>query len=466
METRLPGKDEYKKLLDLKEDHFNDLKSKDIKPSKLQETFVAFANADGGEIWIGVEDEKKTKDRLKGFQTKEEANDILHTVLELTEPAVENVDVEFIDFNDKGFVLHLNIPKSSKVHYCSNGDCFLRINARKDKIKGDRITQLGYAKGALVYEKQPIDILDVDEFEYNEILFDYMVRVKSNLDVPIFLKKQRLLSFREKELKPNVACALLFEEEPQATLDTRCAIKVYRLLTSDDTYKREQLKEAPKTINGPIENQIHEAIKLVNELLKDTSITVNGELEKFIYPSKAIHEILVNAVIHRDYSLNDDIHIRIFDNRIEVISPGKLPGYITLNNIYNERFSRNPNIVRLLHNLPDPVNHDIGEGLDTVKNEMKKAGLIDPIIEELDNSVKITIKHKRLASLEDIILNYLSEDSSNSTITNRMVRDLSGEDDVNKIKKAFQKLRKLGKIEPVDENASAFNFSYKIIDKA
>gem|GEM_PF-4214037 len=61
-----------------------------------------------------------------------------------------------------------------------------------------------------------------------------------------------------------------------------------------------------------------------------------------------------------------------------------------------------------------------------------------------------------------MILNYHSEDSENRTITNRIVRDLSGEDDVNKIKKAFQKLRKLDKIEPVDENATAFNYSYKI----
>ena len=86
------------------------------------------------------------------------------------------------------------------------------------------------------------------------------------------------------------------------------------------------------------------------------------------YPSDAISEVVVNAVIHRDYSLSDDIHIKVFDNRVEVISPGKLPGYITLDNIYEERFSRNPNLVRMLHNLPDPVNHDIGEGLDTARN--------------------------------------------------------------------------------------------------
>lgn len=461
MITTTITKSEELELLKIEEDHFHDIKSKNISPSKLQETFVAFANADGGELYIGIEDEKVNGNRLVGFTKKEDANDILHTLLELTNPSVENIDLEFLQLLDGTFVLYLSIPKSPKVHYCANGDCFLRINARKEKIKGDRITQLGYAKGALVYEKQPVEIAEVEEYLENENVIEYMTRVNTKLKPEIFLRKQRLFTKKDSDFKPNVGCVLLFDDEPQATLDTRCAIKVYRLLTSDSEYKREQLKSLPKTINGPIEKQILEAIVEVQDQLKDASVTVDGELEKLNYPDKAIHEILVNAVVHRDYSLNDDIHIRIFDNRIEVLSPGKLPGYITRDNIYDERFSRNPNLVRMLHNLPNPVNHDIGEGLDTARNEMKKAGLVDPVIEETDNAVKITIKHKKIASLEDIIISYLSQDPKR-TITNKIVRTLSGEDDVNKVKKSFQKLRKLDKIEAVDEKASAFDFAYKL----
>jgi ATP-dependent DNA helicase RecG len=419
MNTRTSTKSEENELLKIEEDHFHDVKSKNISPSKLQETFVAFANADGGELFIGIEDQKEKGNRLMGFLKKEEANDILHTLLELTNPSVENIDIEFIQLLDNTFVLYISIPKSPKVHYCANGDCFLRINARKEKIKGDRITQLGYAKGALVYEKFPVEIAEIEEYLENENVREYMTRVGTKLQPETFLRKQRLFTKKDLEFKPNVACVLLFDDEPQATLDTRCAIKVYRLLTSDNEYKREQLKSHPKTINGPIEKQILEAISEVQDQLKDSSVTVDGVLEKLNYPDKAIHEILVNAIVHRDYSLNDDIHIKIFDNRIEILSPGKLPGYITTDNIYDERFSRNPNLVRMLHNLPDPVNHDIGEGLDTARNEMKKAGLVDPIIEETDNAVKITIKHKKIASLEDIIISYLSEDTKR-TITNKI----------------------------------------------
>ena len=464
MDTRLIGFKERQSLITIQEDHFNDLKSKNIKPAKLQETFVAFANGDGGDIWIGIEDPKVVGDRMLGFNNREEANDILHTLLEETKPAVENVDIEFLELTHNSYILHISIPKSPKVHYCSSGDCYLRINASSIKIKGERITQLGYAKGNYPYEKVIVEIAQSEDYEDSLNLYDYLIRVNTDLEPGKFLRKQRLLSQEKdtKEWKPNVACVLLFDDEPQATLDTRCAIKVYRLLTTERDYKREQLQGEIITIDGHIESQIYQALKVVNDLLEDSSIIIDGNLEKFTYPNKTIHEILVNAVIHRDYSLNDDIHIKIFDNRIEILSPGKLPGYITTSNIYDERFSRNPNLVRLLHNLPNPVNHDIGEGLDTARNEMKRAGLVDPLIEELDNTVKITISHKKLASLEDVILTYLNNESER-TITNKVVREISGEDDVNKVKKAFQKLRELKKIDVVDSAAKPFQYSYKLV---
>ncbi len=182
MNTRNPYQQEEVSLLNLEEDHFNDLKSKGILPRKLQETFVAFANADGGDLWVGIEDSVVEGERIDGFVKKEDANDILHTLLEESNPAVENVEVEYIDFGSKGYILHLSIPKSPKVHYTSAGDCFLRINARKTKIRGERVTQLGYAKGAFVYEKQPVDMVGIDDYESSSLLHEYMGRVNSQLE--------------------------------------------------------------------------------------------------------------------------------------------------------------------------------------------------------------------------------------------------------------------------------------------
>ena len=92
------------------------------------------------------------------------------------------------------------------------------------------------------------------------------------------------------------------------------------------------------------------------------------------YPHETLHEIITNAVIHRDYSIADDVHVRIFDNRIEVQSPGRLPAHITPDNILNERFARNGAIVRLLNKFPNPPNRDVGEGLNTAFEKMHQLG--------------------------------------------------------------------------------------------
>ena len=91
---------------------------------------------------------------------------------------------------------------------------------------------------------------------------------------------------------------------------------------------------------------------------------------------------------------------------------------------------------------------------------MRKAGLVDPDFEERGNAFVVTMRHQRIASVEDVIIGYLNQ-NPNAVITNRLARQLSGEDDINKVKKALQKLRADGRIALIDENASAFNYQYK-----
>ena len=83
-------------------------------------------------------------------------------------------------------------------------------------------------------------------------------------------------------------------------------------------------------------------------------MTPDGQ-EDITYPEVALHEIIANAILHRDYSIADDVHVRIFDNRIQVESPGGLPGDLTPQNILSERFSRNGNLVRWINKFPGPA---------------------------------------------------------------------------------------------------------------
>ena len=171
---------------------------------------------------------------------------------------------------------------------------------------------------------------------------------------------------------------------------------------------------------------------------------------KLKYPPEAIWETNVTAVIQRDYSISDNIHIIIFDNRIEILSPGKLPGYVNVDNILDARYSRNSKIVRTLNRYKDPPNKDLGEGFNTTFQKMKEFGLKNPSITEEGNYVKVVLPHLPLAAPTVAIMEFLR---SHSQITNRQARDITGIRSENLVKIEFYKLRDEGHIERVPEMA-------------
>jgi ATP-dependent DNA helicase RecG len=164
------------------------------------------------------------------------------------------------------------------------------------------------------------------------------------------------------------------------------------------------------------------------------------------YPPETLHEIITNAVLHRDYSIAADIQIRIFDNRIEVESPGRLAGHVTIQNILNTQYARNQRLVRLINKFPNPPNKDVGEGLNTAFDAMRKLRLREPVIHEGESSVIVTIPHQKLASPEDIVMDFLS---NNAEITNRAARGLCGVRSENSMKTIFKRLESRELIEQV-----------------
>lgn len=150
--------------------------------------------------------------------------------------------------------------------------------------------------------------------------------------------------------------------------------------------------------------------------------------------------------------MHENLHIRVFDNRVEVESPGRLPAHITVKNILDERFARNPSVVRLLNKFPNPPNKDVGEGLNTAFSAMTKLGLKTPSIEERENSVLVKIRHEPLASPEVVILSYLQD---HDTIQNKRAREICNISGDYVVKDIFNRLAKRGLIEKVPGTRTA-----------
>jgi ATP-dependent DNA helicase RecG len=257
--------------------------------------------------------------------------------------------------------------------------------------------------------------------------------------------------------KPTIAGLVLFAEEPQAIIPKHCGIKIYRYTTSEPEGTRDTLAFDPISIEGCAYEQIKEAVEETVNIVESVRIRSVQGLLTVSYPQEAIHEVITNAVIHRDYSIADDIHIKVFDNRVEVLSPGTLPGHITPENILTERFARNGIIVRLINKFPDPPNKDVGEGLNTVFQAMRKMKLKDPIIELNGGYVKVVLKHEPLASPEEMVLEYLG---THEKITNKQARELCYIGSENKMKSILQRMVRQGLIELVPET-TRYNAAYR-----
>ncbi len=439
------GGSERDRLLTLEESHFCDLKAAEIAPKKLARSISAFANSSGGDLYIGIAEQEffGSKSRFwKGFSDQEAANGHLQSLEQLF-PLGAEYSYEFLRApGSNGLVLHIAVQKTSQIARAHDKRIYVRRGAQNLEVKGEAaLERLRLDKGVESFEKQTVDV-DLESVSESEILARFVREVIPASTPGKFLTKQLLI----KAKKPVVGAVLLFSDEPQAALPKRSGVKIYRYKTTAVEGTRETLAAVPISVEGPVYELIKQSVAMTVAMVEGIKKLGPTGLEQVRYPQLTLHEIVTNSILHRDYSIASDVQIRVFDNRIEIESPGLLPGHVTTENILSEQFARNGQVVRLINKFPDPPNKDVGEGLNTAFKEMQKLRLKPPEIRETENSVLVIIKHDPLASPGEAVMDYLANHDS---ITNRIARELTGIASENTMKEVFYRLAKAGLIERV-----------------
>lgn len=442
-------------LLDLCEkgesDYF-DRKSARIKPNQIQEPAVAFANAEGGTLIIGIEDIAKVPvplDRWVGKSSMEEFNPFIG-VLSSFNPG--------IDFSHRflyregelarTYVLELVIRKSLKVHETGTGDVVIRKGAQNIKLSASKVQDLMRAKGMVSEEDSHVNDVPADPIIDGAPLRGFLNTLKiTNRDPLAFALNERLL--HPQSYAPTVASILLFADNPSATMPRQCAVRIVRYDSSHDEIERDNLTPDQHLIEGPLREQIEVAFQALKEVIgRCTCWTMDG-LTAVTYPADALYELLVNSVLHRDYGVSDNVLISVYRNRVEFRSPGRLPGYVTTENIADARFSRNPKLVRLLSKYPDAPNKDLGEGINTVVERMRQAGFVDPIFKEDGTNLQVTLRREPKSDPASVIRPFITRHGS---INNRQALDLLALDSAEHVTAVFSKLREQGVIVREDES--------------
>jgi ATP-dependent DNA helicase RecG len=355
--------------------------------------------------------------------------------------------------NHAGLILKVEIHKSRTVKQASDGRIYLRRGAQNlPVIEAEAIHRLKINKGIASFETETVNV-EKEVIENSNKIIEFMIEVVPTSDPEPWLKKQRLLINDH----PTVAGVLLFGEEPQAILPKHCGIKLYQYTTKNEEGCREELAFDPITIEGCLYDSIKEAVDKTKKLIEATKIMTPEGLKAASYPHDALHEIVTNAVLHRDYSILDDIHIRVYDNRVEIQSPGALPAHITPENILDERFARNGVIVRIINKFPCPPNKDVGEGLNTAFQSMRTMRLKDPMIEQKGGNVLVTLRHESLGTPQELIMQYLE---THDGIKNKDAREVCNIGSENAMKHILKGMVDAGMLQVV-QGKSVFQTSYK-----
>lgn len=372
-----------------------DRKSARIKAVDLAVPIVAMANADGGYLAIGIED----NGTITGIDDYEKnLNELLRVPFDYCIPSVQ-VDLKTMDVTDsKGnsnHILRMQVFPSNKVVSNQADEVFLRIGDKSKKLNFDQRLQLVYAKGVKYFEDQPVADASINDLDF-DFVSEYCQKIGyTKGDAEHYLRHNHdFVTLRGDNEVISGAAVLLFGKDPQRFFPrARIRFVRYEGKTAEVGDRMNVVKDVK--FSGRILDQVRDAVAFVKTQIREYTKLGEGAVFQTVpeFPEFCWTELIVNAAAHRDYSIGGtDIQIKMFDDHFTVESPGILPGLVRVNNIREFHFSRNPKIVELLNEY-DLVK-EFGEGVDRVYRDMEEAGLPEPVYRQSEFMLYATLKNK------------------------------------------------------------------------
>lgn len=300
------------------------------------------------------------------------------------------------------FVLLFRVQyRDNKVVETCSGEAFHRLGDSKYLLSEDEKRELAGDKGQVSLELEPCGLKYPDEFATDAIhLFAANVRKHRNTGGDVtdtqVLEHRRLGTTRHGEFIPNVACALLFAKDPNRVV-SGCAIRFlkYQGDVAETGEKRNVIKDI--SIEGRVPDLIVEADKVIRSQVREfATLGKDGKFySELEYPETAWYEAIVNACVHRSYSLKGmNIFVRMFDNRIVIESPGGFMPFVNADNIYDIHVRRNYWLMDAMFYL-EFVRCE-NEGAKRIRKAMLDRGLPAPEFEQKKNNspfVRVTLRN-------------------------------------------------------------------------
>lgn len=374
-----------------RENQWFERKAIKIEMKDVVRPIIALANAEGGAIVLGA-----SNGVISGLKQRPNVeNDLPQAIHDYIKPPI-NISIDTVDVMDNhgnlDQIIFLTIPPSGTVHEDNCGRCFLRIGDESRELRHLERLELEYSKGVRQYDGEIIHRSTLDDLDV-PLIKEYARSIGSKVKEPIEVLKARFLV--DKHNKQTNACHLLFSEHPQ-DIFPQASIRITRFL-SDERGVGAHLNidaESDYRLDGNIPSLIRQSISIIEKsIYKKKSLGPNGEFTfQDIIPRGVWLEGLINAFIHRSYSMSGDyIHVELYPTRVEIISPGLFPGLAKTTDLMKiSRFARNPRIARVCTELH--FGQELGEGIKRMVSEMRRIGYIDPIYIQTSGNVQLRLE--------------------------------------------------------------------------
>ena len=380
-------KEELTEIVEKGEDSFTEFKEEKVHPDDLAAEFVAFANTGGGKILLGISDKKEIRGISEPDREMQRVENISHNNCE---PSLA-VSIEKIKLNSK-VVLCIYLPKGPQRPYRTNrGVYYIRTSSGKRQATREELLRLYQATHSIYYDELPIPNTSIKDIRL-ECLEEFLERSLGNkienlgIKTDVLLKNMKILIPYEKEMVTTLGGLLFFGKHPEYQLPY-CKITMVRFPGNEigETFEK-------KDLEGRIIDQIERTETILKDYLMSITKIEGFKREEPHYevPIESLREAVINAVAHRDYQIPSQIRIFIFDDRIEIKSPGKLPNTINIENIkLGFPLHRNPLIVSFL--AKERKMTEIGTGIPRMIRLLKEHTGREPDLEEREHEFMVRI---------------------------------------------------------------------------
>jgi len=356
----------------------------------LARSIVCFANADGGQLIIGVDNSGS----IAGIQNLDEAMRIIDDVaFNRCEPAISILQ-ETVEIDDK-CILVISVPKGEQRPYRTrSGFYYIRSGNRCRQASWDEVRRLYQVSESIFYDESPVNrasIVNLDLYYFMDFLEKYLDISPEEGLVEVYLKNLRIIT---DDKKPTLAGLLFFGRNPQQFIYHSKIIAAY--ISGTDIAIPPYDK---KDLEGRIPDILDNAVRYLKLYLREEHI-IKG-IESELYPELhevVLREAVVNAIAHRDYTISASIRILIFDDRVEIRTPGKLPNTVTIDYMkMGCHVLRNPTIYNLLYKTG--VVTDTGSGIRRIIKLTKQSTGKEVSLKVTDGEFVLTLPRKNDKSL-------------------------------------------------------------------